>query len=449
MQSGSRKERRRAARIEKPSRKIKSRHGTLRGDPSVKLDLQENGDSNGVRGKLEAVHNLAVTTPALSSKNPLKPKLTSEKGTQELHSVRRLFESSTSKSSIQRLPKGVRDRFADDDAEIKALERALGLKGKRRLPSSFEEDGLDDILESLYELQKDEGRNPKKRKESTHEIWQLGRRRSAECTETSSTQDANAAKEISNGGQTILDNCLEESYSEPDREIPSERSVSGRTRENPYAPPHAPEEHIAPIKYIPPALRPSSGKDQERLQRVQRQTQGLLNRLTEANLPRIVGNIRLLYQENARQDISITLIDLLFSLLSDPKPLQDTFIALHGGFVAAICKVTGADFGAQVIQRFVQELDDLSLRQRHGANVGKRLSNLVKLLTQLYNFHVISSGLMYDFIRIFITDLSEMNTELLLETLKSRFKVSSLLQSLNSQVPDNNCDAMIHLHSKT
>lgn len=45
--------------------------------------------------------------------------------------------------------KSVRDRLAADDAEIAALEKALGVKGSKKLPAAFEQDGLDLLLGGL------------------------------------------------------------------------------------------------------------------------------------------------------------------------------------------------------------------------------------------------------------------------------------------------------------
>ena len=54
--------------------------------------------------------------------------------------------------------------------------------------------------------------------------------------------------------------------------------------------------------------------------------------------------------------------------------------------------------------------------------VGKECSNLIVLLSELYNFQVISCVLIYDMIRTLLsTDLSEFVVELLLKLLRSRY----------------------------
>lgn len=55
--------------------------------------------------------------------------------------------------------------------------------------------------------------------------------------------------------------------------------------------------------------------------------------------------------------------------------------------------------------------------------IGKECSNLVVLLSELYNFQVISSVLMYDVIRALLDgDLTEFKVELLLKVARSQFQ---------------------------
>ena len=288
----------------------------------------------------------------------------------------------------------------------------------------------------------DAGRKREKRTHDEGDEFKLNKRNRAERTGTQTILEKRSSKKVSGKATSVLDGSSDDSddldelvlndsskKSENDfsKRLPFEpvSLPAERIRENPYAPPSESDETTNKAKSTP-FLRPSSKEDRERLQRLHRQLQGLLNRLTETTLPGIVRTVQELYRENARQRVSSTLLDLLFGLLSDPTTLQDTFLILHGSFIAALYKVVGADFGAQAVQRLVAELDDLSLKEREGVNIGKRLTNLVSLLAQLYNFRVVASGLLYDFIQVFATGVSEMNTELLLKIFKSMLLTLSL-----------------------
>lgn len=61
--------------------------------------------------------------------------------------------------------------------------------------------------------------------------------------------------------------------------------------------------------------------------------------------------------------------------------------------------------------------------QAVGDALGKECLNLMVLLSELYNFQVISCVLIYDIIRSFLSaELSEFVVELLLKLLRSRYR---------------------------
>ena len=63
-----------------------------------------------------------------------------------------------------------------------------------------------------------------------------------------------------------------------------------------------------------------------------------------------------------------------------------------------------------------------------GNSLGKECSNLIVLLSELYNFQVISCVLIYDIIRTLLSaELSEFVVELLLKLLRSRYQYSDHL----------------------
>ena len=64
----------------------------------------------------------------------------------------------------------------------------------------------------------------------------------------------------------------------------------------------------------------------------------------------------------------------------------------------------------------------------------KECVNLVGFLTELYNFGVVGAGLVYDLVRMFMEDLSEFSTELLLKVIQSIAPSESLLMRLGTTV---------------
>jgi nucleolar MIF4G domain-containing protein 1 len=94
--------------------------------------------------------------------------------------------------------------------------------------------------------------------------------------------------------------------------------------------------------------------------------------------------------------------------------LQNTFVILHAAFAAAVYKVVGVDFGAELLSQLVDRYD-----QYHTANTtGKESLNMISLLSNLFTFNVVNSTLVFDHIRLLLADLSENNTELLLRLIR-------------------------------
>lgn len=328
------------------------------------------------------------------------------------------------------LSKRAKDRLAADDAEIAALEAALGVKGKKKLPKSFEEDGLDVLLEGLEE-DPDGQENLKKRKRNEEEDWLQEKRKKARVAdrdaeaaalEVSSSDDKDTGSSF--GGLSDGENAFGEesegylSSEDPDdvtsTAMPAQRGI----REDPY---RAPATSATPApKYVPPSLRTQTAVETEDLSRLRRHMQGLINRLSEANMLSILGETETLYRSHPRQHVSSTLLDILAGLLSDPSTLQDTFIILHAGFITAVCKTIGIDFGAQVIQRVDEEFQANYGVDADGKLKDKKLINLMSLMSQLYTFQMVGSKLLYDYIRLFLEDLSEDAAELLLKIVRSK-----------------------------
>lgn len=352
-----------------------------------------------------------------------------------------------------------------DDAEIAALEKALGVKDKKKLPKAFEEDGLDDLLGGLGDdLSHDEIRS--KRKRDDGEEWLERKRMKARGVDRDpiaidpsamgdregsgssfdglsdpemGNEDRDGIEGPSTGSESNDDTMFENSGSSSSDVVPGEN----RIRENPYRAPVTAE--AAAPKYTPPSLRNQTPLETEDLSRLRRKVQGLINRLSDANLISILGSVESLYQNNPRQHVSLTLLDLLLGLLSDPASLQDTFVILHAGFITAVYKMIGPDFGAQVLQRIDEEFRlDLDVG-KDDERPGKKLMNLASLLSSLYTFQVVGSKLIYDYIKMFIEDLSEDKVELLLKILRSRLSCldcGSCFAETNRQTLDHSSGRM-------
>ncbi|EAT89439.2 hypothetical protein SNOG_02708 [Parastagonospora nodorum SN15] len=332
-----------------------------------------------------------------------------------------------------KVSRAVKERIDQESAEIAALEKKLGVKGKKK--SKGADDGLDDIFGDLGDIGSSEdepaGKVPK-RKRDEDDAWLASKRKKAlgaapqESSEDETDMEEfstdELAAELEDGdlsdeeeGSALDD--FESEEDEGDNESDDEaQPVQSRVRENPYVAPVT-ADSAQPTKYIPPALRGPPSSDAEALSRLKRQVQGLLNRLSEANIISILREIEQVYQNNPRGYVNTTLVDLLMGMLSDPSGLIDTFLILHAGFIAAIYKVIGPDFGAQIVERIVSEFDQHY--QTNKAGSGKHTTNLMSVVAELYTFQVIGSNLVFDYVRFFLDELSDINTELLLRIVRA------------------------------
>lgn len=328
--------------------------------------------------------------------------------------------------------KATKEKLFKEDAEIAELERKLGIKNRKSLPKSFQEDGLGDILGELDENDDDEddGLSAKKKRKAEADVWLAQKRRKAmiqsthEASDDSDDDDDNDNDDNLDGLEDLLEGSGMEGgddFDDDDEDLLSdgeEETKPARKRENPYVAPTISKEPVQ--KYVPPARRQESGSDAEMLSRIRRQTQGLINRLTEPNLLFILGDMEKLYREYPRQHVTSILIDLLLVQISEPTSLPDTLLILYAGFSTAAYQVIGPDFGAQLVQHTVGRFKEHHSQLPEGElqNAPKYTSNLITFLSQLYNFQLIGCTLMFDYIRILLNDLSELNAELLLRIVR-------------------------------
>lgn len=324
----------------------------------------------------------------------------------------------------------VKSKLAQDDAEIAALEKKLGLKKGNKLPKAFEDDGLDDLLGGLggggADASEDEGRKRKREADD----WLEAKRQKARA------QQAQASKQEDSEMESDEDMDLDEQIFGSDDDEAADGSDFDGFDEEPKAPKVKENPYIAPVtksepsaqKYIPPSLRGRQDPESESLTRLKRQAQGQLNKLSEANMLSIVAEFEKLYRDYPRQHVTSTIINLLMGLICERAVLNDTFLILHAGFISALYKLLGMDFGAEIIQTVVENLD--AGGDERGKYEGKETLNLVSLLSQLYNFHVIGSSLMFDYVRLFVQDINETNTELLLKVIRSKSEHSKYPMNL-------------------
>ncbi|KAJ4013203.1 suppressor of glycerol defect [Fusarium irregulare] len=339
---------------------------------------------------------------------------------------------SQSKNAKKGVSKAVQERLNQDDAEIEAFERKLGIKkGRKSLPQSFKEDGLGDLLGDLSgEEDLSENDNDNKKRKSEYDEWLASKRRKTveppsrakglkgddlDMDEDSGDEDddLDLMDEDDDDGGDFDDDDSFGGFGDDD--AGDDRPAEPRQRENPYV---APTSGVAVAKYVPPSLRKAAGSDDERKSRLRKQVQGLINRLTDANILSIVKSVEELYQNNARGDVSDIITDAIMAQISKPETLPDQFFVLTGGFAAATYRLVGSSFGTVLLRRIVEDFkghyEQASKELSAESAIQKEASNILTLLTQLYVFEVVTCKIIFDYMEKLLSDLNEINVELLL-----------------------------------
>lgn len=328
-------------------------------------------------------------------------------------------------------------RLDQDDAEIAELERKLGIKGRKSLPKAFKDDGLDLILGDLDGGLNDgddgsDGEEDSSKRKRDYDDWLASKRRKTTTQPYLAKKegagdmmeedddipmgqdDDNSIGDDDEDGDDFDDDSADgDSFNGFDDE---ESQPEARQKENPYV---APTTGPVLGKYVPPSLRRKmEGGQGEAMDRLRKQCQGLINRLTDANILSIVQAAEEIYQKNARGDVTEVLTETILAQVCKPEALPDQFFVLMGGFAAAVYKIIGSSFGSHLIRRVVhdfgQEYDKASAVQADLSAIPKEPSNLLTFLSQLYVFEVVGCKILFDYMQRLLEDLTEINVELLL-----------------------------------
>ncbi|KAG5458754.1 MAG: armadillo-type protein [Olpidium bornovanus] len=181
-------------------------------------------------------------------------------------------------------------------------------------------------------------------------------------------------------------------------------------------------------KYVPPHLRKAPATKSEQQVRLHRQVQGLINRLSQSNIESIFVDVEKLYRENARNDVTSAITEIVLGTVAARSNLLHGFVILYAAFVAGIHRVVGVEFGAHVVQALVELYErhaeearkPVLLEDGADAKGAKEANNLLQLLAEMYNFQVVASVLVHDILKSLVADLSEVNVEMLLTLIRGQ-----------------------------
>ncbi|XP_009869959.1 PREDICTED: nucleolar MIF4G domain-containing protein 1, partial [Apaloderma vittatum] len=172
-------------------------------------------------------------------------------------------------------------------------------------------------------------------------------------------------------------------------------------------------------RYVPPQVRKAQealdDKKREELGRLKKMVNGLINRLSEPNLPSISGQVEELYMANSRKDMNETLTDILMSACVTPVAMPARLVMEHVLLVSVLHHNVGIEVGAHFLEAVVKKFDELCKCDAEG----KECENLLALIAHLYNFHVVHCLLIFDILKKLVSAFTEKEIELILFLLKN------------------------------
>ncbi|XP_062515186.1 nucleolar MIF4G domain-containing protein 1-like [Corticium candelabrum] len=261
-----------------------------------------------------------------------------------------------------------------EDKEIGRLEKKLGLKKGKKLPSTFSEDGLDFLLEVAdVEI-------------AANEVEEVAEKKASD-TETDIELDGRSKmkRHVGHGEQVNLDNDSDIIDAEP--------SVA--------------------VKYLPPHLRKSeANRESLTLQRLQRVLRGLVNRLSEHNVKLIAGEVESLFRENSHNDMSSSLTECLLDSCVKLSHVGDQILMESILLLGLVCHNEGVEVGYFFLESLAKKLEHTYEEDKKKAT--KATANIVMLFAFLYTLQMIDCCLIYDLVRKFVASFHELDIELLL-----------------------------------
>ncbi|KAM8967316.1 nucleolar MIF4G domain-containing protein 1 isoform 2-T2 [Pelodytes ibericus] len=385
-----------------------------------------------------------ATKPASARSNesveePKKSKLGAKDGKRPQPSQKEANKKKASKEEARK--KALLEANEKEEKEIKRLEKSLRMNKRRNkssLPQAFTQDGLDYILgvlepgsavSGLYEEEEeeDEGANTtEKIQKLAEDVDQADSLRDEDGIEQAMQEEGTSEEEGSmesdleelEGGDSDEDGGddqgsdaeeIEEEAEEPDSEeegVPNEPFNDQTTKDQGN-------------KYIPPHLRETAGtmdaKKREELERLKKSVKGLMNRLSEPNMASISGQMEELYMANSRKDMNETLTSVLLNACITPAKMPDRLMMEHVLLICILHHTVGIEVGAHVLETVVKQFDELYKTDTEG----KECDNLIAFIAHLYNFHVIDSGLVFDFLKKLVATFTERDVDLILLLLKN------------------------------
>ncbi|CAH1776366.1 unnamed protein product, partial [Owenia fusiformis] len=416
------------------------------------------------REPMPVLHNDKIISPIELEKinEKKREKRKKERTRQKAKKIRQ--KESEAREAEELKKQGLIEANKQEDKVIKQLEKQMKLnkrKGKG-LPASFIDDGLDFILDACdsekltamldaddidsdldvdleNKLQESEGESDDDRNESDDNESDNNESESNEDARSDNDESESNANSDEND-ESEKDNDSEENMSENDssdndpendtsQTIPNKKPTKTKAsvmKEDIYGRLRDVDGNLVTGSttiagsYVPPGkrLKLEADNNQATNIRLKKQLKGLVNRLSEANMQGIGGQIEGLYRANSRASINETLLEIVLDACIGPS-LTPERLAMEMCMLVAYLHITvGNELAALLLQSLVKQLDEQFLKSDAQISPTKEVHNMVILLCHMYSFGLVGNVLVYDLIRTLTERFNEIDIELVLLVMK-------------------------------
>ncbi|RUS85831.1 hypothetical protein EGW08_006383, partial [Elysia chlorotica] len=167
--------------------------------------------------------------------------------------------------------------------------------------------------------------------------------------------------------------------------------------------------------YIPPAKRALMAGGQN--EALRKKLKGLLNRVSEHTIQALSSQMEGLYLDHSRADLNETLTALITEAIVSPILSPERLVSEMVMLIAILHGNIGSEIGAFFLQEMGKQFEKLSLEQDYGK--GKSMENVLLIISNIYNFKMVHSRIVFDIMDKFISGFGERDIELLLLMLKN------------------------------
>ncbi|KAL3133156.1 hypothetical protein ABBQ38_007050 [Trebouxia sp. C0009 RCD-2024] len=300
----------------------------------------------------------------------------------------------------------------------KQLAKQLGLKGKTKSKAKGPDDGLDDFLEGISAA--DEVPQQKLYEQS-------GAAKQLESDDASEAEEAYDLKigsdsdsgEVHDSGSGEADELLTGQNNKAQQGTASspsslEERRAGIPAETSGQPGATPVE-ASHQRYLPPAARAAAQVAGGQTSQLQRRVRGLLNRMSDSNLPGVVADVlQLAEQEGERAIAEAVTAELLQAAAEGPRASQ-RFAAVVAAFISGLTGTSdAAGIGANFTAALAGRLENASLQDESLA-----CANLATVLAHLYTCALLPASTIYSFLDHLTHRFAEGDVAMMLTLLQS------------------------------